>query len=294
MFRPIPLSVVLIWRSCEEDVVSSVRSLIDGVRDVGGELLIVTALDRDAIETATALINDSAVRWIKIEPPLTEPTAWEAGLAASEGAALGFCQARGRYATGWARSALDGLANGADVVAGPVRLAKAARLASRAAHLCDYAAFDDPEDEGLGGAAACNLAMDRRILENFSCGTGLHKCALLATDGLHVVWRPDLSATLSPVGSFRAAGVARFHRGRHYASLRSAPWPRWARIGAGLGCLILPPLLFARLLALAHVRRHRLRTLLLGVPWIAASLGLWSLGEMAGYWSGPGTSAQFL
>ncbi|MEO6809171.1 MAG: hypothetical protein ABI353_08655 [Isosphaeraceae bacterium] len=294
MLRLVPLSVVLIWRAVEEDVVGALRSLIGGVRDEGGEVLIVTALGRDSIETASTAINDDAVRWIRVEPPLTEPNGWNAGLAASNGTTLGFGQAKGQYAAGWARSVMAARANGADVVAGPVRLSRAARLTSQAAHLCDYAAFDDPGDEGPGGAAACNLAFDRRILDDFPSENGLHKCALLATNKLRVVWRPEMSATLSPLGSFKAAGVARFHRGRHYASLRAATWPRSARIVAGLGCLALPFLLFVRLIALDHVRRRYRRTLFLGSPWIATSLGLWSLGEMAGYWSGTGNSARFL
>lgn len=293
MLCPIPLPVVLIWRSAEEDVVGSARSLIVGVRDVGGEVLIVTALGREAIETTTSAIYSDVVRWISVEPPLTEPGAWEAGLAASGGSAVGFCQTRGRYASRWAGSVLTALAEGADVAAGPVRLNGAAGLAGRAAHLCDYAVFDDPEAEPPGGVVACNLAFDRCDLAGVPTGLGLHKCALLAIEGIRVAWRPEMGATLTPFGMFRATGVARFHRGRHYAPLRSTPWPRWARLAASLGCLALPPLLFARLIRLPHVLRRHRRTLLLGSPWIAASLGLWSLGEMVGYRSRPGRSARF-
>ena len=37
-----------------------------------------------------------------------------------------------------------------------------------------------------------------------------------------------------------------------------------------------------------YVRRHHGGDLVRGLPLVATALGLWSLGEMAGYWFGPG------
>jgi hypothetical protein len=284
----VPLSVVIVWREIREGLAECLAGLVDQVRSERGEILVAT--DRPEAEVAGTLDRFPGVRRVQVDEPLTEPRAWRAGVDAARGETVAFGQARGRYAPGWARAVLARGATGDRVVAGPVCLKEGTSIGGRAAFLCDYAPFADPDGPDPGGAASVNVAFGRRALAE-EAGPGLHKWALLASGRFRAVWEPGMRVALDAVGP---AGVARFHRGRHYAALRAAGWPAAGRLAAGLGCVALPWLLAARLARVPHVRRRHLGTLALGSPWVAASLGLWSLGEMAGYWTGPGRASRFL
>lgn len=272
----IPLSVILVWSDPREGIAEALRSLVEQVDAVGGEILVVSAWD--ASETFPG------VRWLLVEEHATEPRAWEIGRRNARGGTLAFGQARCRYDAGWVAAILRERSKGASLVAGPVVL-EGEGWSARAAYLCDYALIGPG-----GGAAACNLAADRAILpEPEQEPDGLPKTALLEL-GVRVAWATEMVATTRVIGSPWSGWLGRFHRGRQYAARRASGWPNALRLPAGLGCVALPALLYARMVG--RVRRESWPTLTLGGPLVAAMLGAWALGEWAGYWFGAGPGVR--
>src|SRR4051794_40151094 len=118
MSRAIPLSVIVVWRDVREGLVEALRTLAGPVEAVGGELIVVSDLADGAIGPVREAFP--GLCWVRVEPPLTEPRAWEAGARAARGETAAFAQARCRYDPGWAAAILDARAAGTQAVAGPV------------------------------------------------------------------------------------------------------------------------------------------------------------------------------
>jgi hypothetical protein len=285
----IPLSVIIFWRDPREDLAGCLRGLLPQVSAARGEVLVVGP------GAAPPEGLDSRVRWVPLDPPSTEPRAWELGAGSARGATVAFGQARCRYAEGWAESVLSARAGGEDVVAGPVRLPSGAGLSRRAAYLCDYGAFADPAGQGgIGGAASNNVAFAAEVLPREGRGHGLHKVQVLAACDRRPRWVPGMAVTLGESRPPLREWTARFPRGRSFAARRAIHWPPAFRLAAGASCVMLPLLLYARMAREGHLWKEYGGTLVFGLPLLMLSLGLWSLGEMFGYWMGPGRSARAL
>ena len=286
MNGPRTLSVVLVWRDPDERIIESLRSLIDPVQALDGEVIVVSGrFDRETESARTAI---SGARWIEIEAPVTEQRAWEAGFAVARCPIVAFAQARCRYEPGWAEAVLSAEIGPGRVAAGPVSPAPALGLRALASYLCDYGAFADPEGRGGGAVASNNLAFHRSDLARIADGRGLWKPRLMGSENLKPIWMTGMRAEVRPPESILAAALARYRRGRAFAAFRASRWPRIGAILAGCGCPILPILLMARLVADRYLRRHYPRAFGAGAPWIAGLLTAWSIGEMVGYWGGEG------
>jgi len=256
------------------------------VASLGGEIVVVST--EQYVEITALKIYGDMIRQLRVDRT-GEPAAWEAGAVAASRPTVAFTVAGCRYGPGWAASASG--RRGA-IVAGPVDLAAGAGRVGRCSYLCDYADFLEDQDCGRGGAAACNVAFDRRTLMDLGPRHGWEKWSILGRGGTPIEWSAALRSTVDPPRELRRSGLAQFRRGRHYAAGRSAGWARAARIAAGAGCLGLPPLRLARVVADRSVRRSEGLLLLADLPCLAALLGCWSLGEMAGYLAGPRNDAS--
>ena len=282
------LSVVLVWRDPSEGVVEALHTLIGPVEVAGGEVIVVSGLPANMVEAARSSVVGA--RWIGVEPPATEPRAWGSGVEAARGPIVAFGQARCRYDSGWAPAILAAGVGPGRVATGPVLPAPGLSIGAMAAYLCDYGAFADPEGDAGGAVSSNNAAFDRRDLIAAVAADGLWKPRLLASGHLRPTWATGMRATIRPTPAI----VARFHRGRAFAALRSSGWPRAIRLLAGLACPALPPRLLARLIGDRHLRHRHASALARGAPWIGAALLSWSLGELSGYWFGAGGSGCHL
>ena len=86
--------------------------------------------------------------------------------------------------------------------------------------------------------------------------------------------------------------VQRFHFARSYAGMRRVDqsWPK--RLVYGLGSLILPVLLTARLTRTVLAKRRHLARFVLVLPLVVLFLTVGAVGEMVGYLFGPGDSLE--
>jgi hypothetical protein len=289
---PPVLSVVIVWREPSEDVEECLRSLVGQVQAAGGEVVVVTALSEQHILAARGVVPGP--RWVRISRPLTEPRAWEAGFATARGATVAFGHARCRYAPGWANAACAANVGVGTVATGPVALVKGTPLSGRATYLCDYASFADPAGPSDARASSNNIAFARQALLALSTDRSLDKAALMTLGRFRVTWVPGMRVATRPVAPIWTDRLTRFHRGRHFAAFRASDWSKAVRLVAGLACFALPALLYVRLIGNRHLRSRFAGTLALGLPWIASALAAWSIGEMTGYWCGPGSSDRFL
>ncbi|HEV3163491.1 MAG TPA: hypothetical protein VGZ22_05585 [Isosphaeraceae bacterium] len=284
MSGSIRLSVVIVWRHERERIEACLSTLRDQLEAMGGEVIVVAGVSADSIEKAR-LAGPGAV-WIRLEGADRQARCWAAGLAHSRGTIVAFGSANNLYAGDWCESALAAPPAMDEIVAGPVLPAAGLSRHALAVFLCDYGPFINPDGEPIGQAAANNMAFLADDLRDPSADLGLDKTALLTGGRFRVRWVPEVAVSLNSEAPVAAELLGRFHRGRHYAAMRSAPWPRFVAILAGLACAVLPLILFGRMLANRLLRHDFTHVLLLEFPRIVLALQAWSLGELAGYWFG--------
>jgi hypothetical protein len=246
--------------------------------------------------------------------PPAVPRLQVAHVAAPAGASRGDCyglgldRARGPVvvltdtatvvAPGWRAALMTALADGADVVGGPV-LPGAIPDGDRrgwAGFLVQYGPHAVPPYRSAAGDVAANNVAYRRHLLRPTSGEG----------GGGPVWKAELNAGLARRGvrPVLATGmrvtVARPYRwadlsagqtaaGRLYGTLRSEGWSLPRRLAAAAAGAGLPALLLARLWRTVAPDPALRRHLVASFPMVAAALGAWSVGEARGYLRRDGT-----
>lgn len=220
--------------------------------------------------------------------------------------ARAFTEARGEYVAviedhvivppGWARQLLAAAREAEQVVGGSVENAATERVVDWAAFLCEYSHCILPlpagEAEWLTGN---NVVYPRALLARYAqvVAAGgwenqLHDA--LRRDGVRLECRPDIRVGHKKhytVGEYLSQ---RYLYARSYAGARVAGAPLTRRLAYGAAAFALPPLLFYRTVSRVVAKRRHRAELVRALPLLALFVTSWALGEVVGYWAGPGDS----
>jgi hypothetical protein len=196
----------------------------------------------------------------------------------------------------WGQRLLAHLADGRDVVGGPIANAADQRLLDWSTFLCEYSACLPPLPGGPSTwLPGNNIVYRAEVLARFRAVTAegkwenrLHDAMREAGVVLHL--DPDLVVGHKKHFGYLEYLGQRYLYSRSYAGarVRGASFPR--RLVTGAAAAALPALLLARTvgaLARKGVPRTRIAATL---PLIATYLVAWGVGEMVGYWFGAGTA----
>lgn len=224
--------------------------------------------------------------------------------------ALGISRARGGLVAiladrfvpdpGWLAALLTAHRSGHPVIGGVVENGSTARVVDWAAFLCEYAPFVPPVERGPastlpGNNAAYDRAVLARLTDAIAGGAwdGLLHERIRAL-GVPLWAEPSLRVSNQKEYRFTAFLSQRYHAGRAFAAKRLASVPPWRRFAYACATPLLPPWLFARLVAtVARKRRHRMR-LLAAAPFIVTFLVSGAAGEAMGALFGGGDSLERL
>ena len=181
-------------------------------------------------------------------------------------------------------------------IGGPVDVASRATAADLGLYFCEYGLFlppgDDAEVPAISGA---NLSYKRAALEESADLLQAGEWETL----LHARWLRSgrtlrfgrATVIFENTMTAETAVRQRFHYGRGYAADRVRGRALPIRLLFGLGTAALPALLVSRLAA-AAARSGRGPDFLRALPWTFVLCAAWSLGELAGYLSGPPRRAR--
>jgi glycosyltransferase involved in cell wall biosynthesis len=197
---------------------------------------------------------------------------------------------------GWARQMLEALASGAEVVGGSIENGATEGLVDWAAFLCEYSHAMPPLDAGPATWLVGNNVVYRRrlleeqrlVIESDRWEDALHES--LRASGTQLICRPEIVVHHRMHYGLLEYITQRFYYSRSFAGARLAgeSWRR--RLIYGCGAILLPPLLFWRIVrSVVSKKRHRL-ILLQSLPLLALFVVSWAIGEVVGYWFGAGSS----
>ncbi|HSJ64406.1 MAG TPA: glycosyltransferase [Gemmatimonadaceae bacterium] len=196
----------------------------------------------------------------------------------------------------WARRLLDAQMRTRAVVGGSVENAATERLVDWAAFLCEYSHCIPPLPAGPAEWLTGNnvvypravLQRHRAVIEEGKWENHLHEA--LKRDGVSLVCVPEIAVGHKKHYTIREYLSQRYLYARSYAGARVVGQPVAKRVAYGIAAFALPPLLFYRTLTrVVSKGRHRAE-LVRSLPLLALFVTSWALGEVVGYWAGPGDS----
>lgn len=198
----------------------------------------------------------------------------------------------------WPERAIAAMAEGFEVVGGPIENAASERLLDWATFLCEYASSLPPLPDGdATWLPGNNVVYSRALLERYRSVTAegrwenrLHD--QLRADGVRLERRASLLVGHKKHFGFGEYLSQRFLYSRSYAGARVAGASLSKRLATGVAALALPAVIFLRIEQSLLAKGVPKGRLLATLPFIAVFTVSWGLGEVVGYWWGAGNSLQ--
>lgn len=236
-------------------------------------------------------------------PGLNMPQLKARGVGAATAPALAFLEPKAAPAPGWAAALVRARAQTPQAaLGGTVRFAGRRTAADQAAFIFEYADFSAT---GLASSRTRDLPGNNMVLPREAllsrCGDiliaeGLNKpfCqARLMAAGVPLRLVPDMAVAMRTTHRLAALLRSRMRYARCFGGTRAALAPAGQRWRYRLGAPVVPLLVLAKRLGAvgrAETGSRRPGTL----PALVLLCLAWALGEVAGYWCGPGRACERL
>ncbi len=227
------------------------------------------------------------------------PFLWARGIAEAKGEWLVIMETTCPPAPGWLPALPRRTACAPGVFGGAVEMAEGHGVVDWAAYFCEYAPFMRPLSTSgktfeLPGN---NICFHRDFLKfgRHYLAPGFWKtywCGELTRNGIQLHAEPEMIVRFDkryrPAHFFRR----RFHHGRCYAGMRNLQLPGWKRILYAAGSLLLPLVMWGRMLRKFLPKGRLWGRYLAALPCSFLAVLAWAAGEMTGYGLGPGDSCE--
>ena len=291
---PPRLSVVVPSVNGVTDLTDCLDALAGQREDCDLEVLVV-----DRCGTSVREIVRQQYPWVRLleaAPGTTIPSLRARAFSAASGEYVAVIEDHVIVPPGWARQLLAATREAEQVVGGSVENAATERVVDWAAFLCEYSHCILPLPAGeaewlTGNNVVYPRALLARYAEVVAAGgweNQLHDA--LRRDGVRLECRPDIRVGHKKhytVGEYLSQ---RYLYARSYAGARVAGAPLARRLAYGAAAFALPPLLFYRTVSRVFSKRRHRSELVRSLPLLALFVTSWALGEVVGYWAGPGDS----
>lgn len=291
---PPRLSVVVPSVNGVTDLTDCLDALAGQREDCDLEVLVV-----DRCGTSVREIVRQQYPWVRLleaAPGTTIPLLRARAFAEASGEYVAVIEDHVIVPPGWARQLLSATREAEQVVGGSVENAATERVVDWAAFLCEYSHCILPLPAGdaewlTGNNVVYPRALLARYAEVVAAGgweNQLHDA--LRRDGVRLECRPDIRVGHKKhytVGEYLSQ---RYLYARSYAGARVAGAPLARRLAYGAAAFALPPLLFYRTVSRVFSKRRHRSELVRSLPLLALFVTSWALGEVVGYWAGPGDS----
>ena len=273
------------------------RCLASLAGQAGDAEVIVVANMHDEGAVARIRARFPFVRALPGYAGATVPVLRAAGIAAARGDVVLLAEDHCTFGEAWCSELVNAHGAGHAVVGGAVENASADRL-SWAVYFFDYGRYMLPATAGpVSTLSGVNVSYRKTVLDqiagSFRDGfweTFAHEA--LQARGFALYFVP--SAVVYHQKRYRLGALIEqfFHMARAFAARRAARGSPVRRAGLAAGSVGLGVLLALRIAARTLGKRARARELLSCFPYVLLLAGTWSAGELCGYVTGEGASAD--
>lgn len=288
------LSVVVPAVNTWEDLRGALAALEAQRSDADVEILVVNRLG-PAVAGSVKTEFPSA-RLFDVPTDTTIPEMRALAFREATGSAVAVIEDHVITPPGWARSLLDEIARGADVVGGAVDNAATTTLLDWATFLCEYSHCLPPLPEGKADwLTGNNVAYRKSVLDRYRAvaeegrwENRLHDA--MRDDGVALICRPGIVVGHKKHYTFGEYLSQRYLYSRSYSGARVAGAPLPKRLAYGVLSLLLPPVLFYRTVKRILAKGRHQGLLVRSLPLIAVFCVSWAWGDVVGSLFGPGKS----
>jgi len=287
-----PLSVAVPAVNVESDVRDCLGHLDAQRGTVDLEVLLI-----DRIGVSDALLADRPwVRRYSVEKSVTIPEMRALAFDEARGDAVAMIEDHVMVPDGWAEEMLGALAASDGVVAGSVENAATETFVDWACFLCEYSQCLPPIPGGnVEWLTGNNTVYSKELLARHTDATHAGKWenhlhdAIKAAGG-RLLCHPDIVVGHKKHYTVTEYTSQRYLYARSYAGARVSDIPGLKKFIYGAAAFSLPPILFVRIVRNIISKRRHIGLLIRSLPLIALFVISWGIGEIIGYWFGPGDS----
>lgn len=274
---------------------ADVRGCLEALARQSGARIEAIVIERHGAEArrqVTDAFPDAVV--ISVPSDATIPHMRALGFDRASAPAIAVIEDHVLVPEGWAKRLLHALSEGADVAGGPVENAAVEAQVDWAAFLCEYSAILPPlpggESDWLPGNnvvyRADVLRRYRDVIAEEKWENRLHDA--MRADGVKLMMLPDLVVGHKMHYTFNLYMSQRYLYSRSYAGARVRGKPLPVRMAYGLVAFALPAIMFVRTVRTILRKGRHIEKLWPSLPMLAAFSCSWGVGEVVGYWFGPG------
>ncbi len=236
------------------------------------------------------------VELVDVARDATIPAMRAIGIDASDAPAIGIIEDHVIVRAGWARQMLDAVADGAEIVGGPIENSATDTLIDWASFLCEYSHCLPPLPEGeVDWLPGNNVVYTRELLDRHKAVISEHKWENRLHDairdgGTPLICRPEIIVDHEKHFTFGSYMSLRYQYSRSFAGARILGLPLAKRLLYAVGAVALPPVLFYRTVSRILSKGRHKEWLTPSLPYIAVFVMAWAWGEFVGYVAGAGDS----
>ena len=246
------------------------------------------------------MTREPSVRVVPIDGKRPIPRMRYLGVKEAKGDLIAILEDHAEVDREWANALLETHQDSAiGAVGGRVENGKTGWV-NEAVFFCEYTAYMGPVAEGpTNDLPGNNIAYKREHLLKHAHVLDAGKWESWINDQLLAEGVPIVSTNRAVVRHIKTFSLGyfltqRFHFARSYAGMRRIDQSWTKRCLYGVGSLILPPLLLARVIRQAIRKRRNLGRFAVCLPLIALFFTIGAVGEMIGYLAGPGRSLELV
>ena len=241
--------------------------------------------------------NYPHVRLLEAPPEFTIPALRALAFKKARAEIVGVIEDHVIVPRDWAERMLAAHRDGAQVVGGSVDNAARERLVDWAGFLCEYSQCLAPPAGSAEWLTGNNVTSQRSLLERFQNVVSqerwedcLHNAMRRA--GVRLESRPEIQVGHKKHYTIREYLYQRYLYARSYAGSRVEQSGEFQKFTYGVAAFALPLLLLYRtVIRVFRARRYR-RELLSSLPLVGLFVTSWAVGEIVGYWRGPGDALR--
>lgn len=260
----------------------------------GIEIVVIERCGERVRSVIDRLAPQALVRSVPSHTSIPEMRA--IGFATATGAVIAVIEDHNVVPANWATRISEAFGTGSDVVGGSVFNAATTTTVDWAAFFCDYSDVINPASgKAVERLTGINVAYRREIIERYSSLLSRGRWEddyhdAMRRDGVALTCVPEIAVGHKMHYRMAEYLSQRYLYSRSYAGIRTGQLTVAGRALGAVRSLLLPPILFSRIVRRVLVARRHQRELLKSLPFLMVFVCAWAAGESVGYVLGPGDS----
>lgn len=292
------LSIIVISNGSGAALERCLHSIYKNENPANVEIIVSAYVSDDLV--LNLLNSFPEVHFILFREKTGIPSLAAAGIKKSECEIIALTDSSCIVDKNWIASMLRAHQSSRKIFGGVVKASVKMKSLDLAAYFCEYGLFAPPLAAGTTNILPGNNISFKRSLLKIGSEFIEPKfwktfwCEKLEKAGVQLTSEPEICVSYAKTFSFGAFLIRRFQHGRCFAGMRIESATVSKRSFFVAGSIFLPFIFFYRTISVILRKNQFANDIIRSLPYIAAAILSWSLGEFCGYLAGTGKSCDYI